>query len=149
MELHCTPVGDRNVLEKMLEHDFVIGGEQSGHTIFRAYATTGDGELTSLQFLQVLHRSGQKASELVAGCRRYPQVLVNLPVESKEKKEAVMAAQALRDAIQAKEAALQGTGRILVRPSGTEALIRVMVEAQTQEAARACAEELVDVIKIL
>ena len=149
MELHCTPVGDRNVLEKMLEHDFVIGGEQSGHTIFRAYATTGDGELTSLQFLQVLHRSGKKASELVADCRRYPQVLVNLPVESKEKKEAVMAAQALQDAIQAKEAALQGTGRILVRPSGTEALIRVMVEAQTQEAARACAEELVDVIKIL
>ncbi|OUN05419.1 phosphoglucosamine mutase [Flavonifractor sp. An92] len=149
MQLLCTPVGDRNVLEKMLEGDFVIGGEQSGHTIFRAYATTGDGELTSLQFLQVLHRAGCKASELVADCKRYPQVLVNLPVESKEKKESIMASQALKDAVAAKEAALAGCGRVLVRPSGTEALLRVMVEAATTEEASACAEELANVIKNL
>ena len=149
MELFCTPVGDRNVLEKMLECDYVIGGEQSGHTIFRRYATTGDGELTSLQFLQVLFRSGKKASELVADCKRYPQVLINLPVASKEKKEEIMAAQALKDAIAAKEAEMNGSGRVLVRPSGTEALLRVMVEAQTHEAARRYAEELADVIKNL
>ena len=147
LELCCTPVGDRHVLEKMLERDLTIGGEQSGHTIFREYATTGDGELTSLQFLQVLHRSGKTASELVAGCKRYPQVLVNLPVASKEEKERIMAAQALKDAVAAKEAELADTGRILVRPSGTEALIRVMVEAQTEESARGCAEELAEIIK--
>ena len=149
MNLYCTPVGDRNVLEKMLEGDYVIGGEQSGHTIFRAYATTGDGQLTALQFLQVFHRSGLKASELVADCKRYPQVLINLPVASKEKKEEIMAAQSLKDAVVAKEAELNGTGRILVRPSGTEALLRVMVEAQTSEEAQRCAEELAEVIKNL
>ena len=149
MNLYCTPVGDRNVLEKMLEGDYVIGGEQSGHTIFRAYATTGDGQLTALQFLQVFHRSGLKASELVADCKRYPQVLINLPVASKEKKEEIMAAQSLKDAVAAKEAELNGTGRILVRPSGTEALLRVMVEAQTSEEAQRCAEELAEVIKNL
>ena len=149
MNLYCTPVGDRNVLEKMLEGDYVIGGEQSGHTIFRAYATTGDGQLTALQFLQVFHRSGLKASELVADCKRYPQVLINLPVASKEKKEEIMAGQSLKDAVAAKEAELNGTGRILVRPSGTEALLRVMVEAQTSEEAQRCAEELAEVIKNL
>ena len=149
MNLYCTPVGDRNVLEKMLDGDYVIGGEQSGHTIFRAYATTGDGQLTALQFLQVFHRSGLKASELVADCKRYPQVLINIPVASKEKKEEIMAAQSLKDAVAAKEAALNGTGRILVRPSGTEALLRVMVEAQTSEAAQSCAEELAELIKNL
>ena len=149
MELLCTPVGDRNVLEKMLEGDFVIGGEQSGHTIFRKYATTGDGQLTSLQFLQVLHRAGCPASELVSGCKRYPQVLINLPVESKEKKEAIMAAPALWEAVSAQEAALAGKGRVLVRPSGTEALLRVMVEASSQEEAMASAESLADVIKNL
>ena len=149
IRLVCTPVGDRNVLEKMLEGDFVIGGEQSGHTIFRKYATTGDGQLTSLQFLQVLHRAGCPASELVSGCKRYPQVLINLPVESKEKKEAIMAAPALWEAVSAQEAALAGKGRVLVRPSGTEALLRVMVEASSQEEAMASAESLADVIKNL
>lgn len=149
MELHCTPVGDRNVLEKMLECDYVIGGEQSGHTIFRQYATTGDGELTSLQFLQVLQCSGQKASRLVSDCKRYPQVLINIPVASKAKKEEIMEAPALKEAICAKEAKLNGTGRILVRPSGTEALLRVMVEARTTQDAQIFAEELADVIKNL
>ena len=97
----------------------------------------------------MLFRSGKKASELVADCKRYPQVLINLPVASKEKKEEIMAAQALKDAIAAKEAEMNGSGRVLVRPSGTEALLRVMVEAQTHEAARRYAEELADVIKNL
>ena len=147
MELFCTSVGDRNVLEKMEESGYVIGGEQSGHTIFRRYATTGDGQLTALQFLDLLCRSGKKASQLVAGCRRYPQVLVNIPVADKAKKEAIMADAALQAAISQQEKALAGNGRILVRPSGTEALIRVMVEAQTGDEARAVAEFLANVIK--
>ena len=145
--LFCTSVGDRNVLEKMEESGYVIGGEQSGHTIFRRYATTGDGQLTALQFLDLLCRSGKKASQLVAGCRRYPQVLVNIPVADKAKKEAIMADKDLQAAISQQEKALAGNGRILVRPSGTEALIRVMVEAQTGDEARAVAEFLANVIK--
>ena len=147
MGLFCTSVGDRNVLEKMEEAGYILGGEQSGHTIFRQYATTGDGQLTALQFLDLLHRSGKKASELVAGCKRYPQVLINVPVADKAKKEAIMAAQEVKDAVAQQEAALAGTGRILVRPSGTEALLRVMVEAQTQEKAQKVAELLANVIK--
>ena len=149
MGLFCTSVGDRNVLEKMEESGYVIGGEQSGHTIFRRYATTGDGQLTALQFLDLLCRSGEKASRLVSGCKRYPQVLINVPVADNAAKEAIMAAGALREAIAGQEALLAGNGRILVRPSGTEALVRVMVEAQTGEEARAVAEFLVNVIKNL
>ena len=147
MELFCTAVGDRNVLEKMEEQGWVLGGEQSGHTIFRRYATTGDGQLTALQFLDLLRRYGKRASELVAGCRRFPQVLINVPVADKAKKEAVMAAQSIRDAVAEQEAALAGSGRVLVRPSGTEALIRVMVEAATQDDAQKVAEHLANVIK--
>ena len=149
LSIFCTDVGDRNVLEKMESCGYVLGGEQSGHTIFRAYTTTGDGQLTALQFLQLLHRSGGKASALVAGCRRYPQVLVNVPVADKAKKEAIMAAPVLKEEIARREALLAGNGRILVRPSGTEALIRVMVEAKDGSSAQNCAEELADVIKKL
>ena len=147
MSLFCTAVGDRNVLEKMEEQGWVLGGEQSGHTIFRRYATTGDGQLTALQFLDLLRRSGKKASELVAGCRRFPQVLINIPVADKAKKEAVMSARSIQDAVAEQEAALAGSGRVLVRPSGTEALIRVMVEAATQDDAQKVAEHLANVIK--
>ena len=147
MALFCTSVGDRNVLEKMEENGYVIGGEQSGHTIFRRYATTGDGQLTALQFLDLLCRSGKKSSQLVAGCKRYPQVLVNIPVADKAKKEAIMADEALQAAIDEQERALAGNGRVLVRPSGTEALIRVMVEAQTGEEARTVAGFLANMIK--
>lgn len=147
MELFCTSVGDRNVLEKMEESGYVIGGEQSGHTIFRRYATTGDGQLTALQFLDLLCRSGKKASQLVTGCKRYPQVLINVPVADKAKKEAIMAAEEIRSAVSEQERSLAGNGRVLVRPSGTEALIRVMVEAQSEEIAQKTAELLANVIK--
>ena len=147
MSLFCTAVGDRNVLEKMEEQGWVLGGEQSGHTIFRRYATTGDGQLTALQFLDLLRRSGKKASELVAGCKRFPQVLINIPVADKAKKEAIMSARSIQDAVAEQEAALAGSGRVLVRPSGTEALIRVMVEAATQDDAQKVAEHLANVIK--
>ena len=147
MELFCTAVGDRNVLEKMEQSGYVLGGEQSGHTIFRKYATTGDGQLTALQFLALLHRSGKKASQLVEGCKRYPQVLINVPVADKAKKEAIMAAQTIQDAVAEQEAMLAGSGRVLVRPSGTEALIRVMVEASSQTDAQKIAEHLANVLK--
>ena len=140
----------RHVLEKMLECGYAIGGEQSGHTIFREYATTGDGELTALQFLQALRRSGKRASELASCCPQYPQELINVAVSHVPGvKDAVMQDPALRHAIAQMEQELAGKGRVLIRPSGTEALIRVMVEAKTTEVARKVAEDLADLIKIL
>ena len=97
--LGITPVGDRNVLEEMERGGFVLGGEQSGHTIFRKFATTGDGELTALQLLSVIYRSGEKASKLATMCIRYPQVLVNVHVATKEKKEEIMDSEVLRAAV--------------------------------------------------
>ena len=146
--LVCTSVGDRNVLEKMNECGYRLGGEQSGHTIFTDFATTGDGQLTALQFLDVLARSGKKASALASICPQYPQVLLNVPVShDRGVKEAVMASEVLAAAVRAEEAALAGAGRVLVRASGTESLIRVMVEAKTGEIASSVAEKLVNVIK--
>ncbi len=143
IRLICTPVGDRNVLEKMLEFGYRIGGEQSGHTIFTDFATTGDGQLTALQFLQILSRSGKKASELASICPSYPQTLVNVKLENRPGlKETVMASPALAEAVRKEEELLGGDGRVLVRASGTEPLIRVMVEAKTQEQAAECANRL-------
>lgn len=145
MALVCTDVGDRNVLEQMQEGGFALGGEQSGHTIFPAYATTGDGQLTALQLLRSVWR--QKASQAAAVCNSYPQTLINVPVSSKEQKISIMASAQLKAAIALEEEALAGSGRILVRPSGTEALIRVMAEAKTEQTAQAVAEKLADIIK--
>ena len=139
-----------DVLERMLADGFAIGGEQSGHTIFTDYATTGDGQLTALQFLDVLARSGKKASELASVCPQYPQVLLNVAVSHERGvKDAIMASDALSAAIAEEEGKLSGEGRVLVRPSGTEALIRVMVEAKTEQIALLAAENLVNVIKML
>lgn len=147
VNLLCTDVGDRNVLEKMEECGYLLGGEQSGHMIFRKFATTGDGQLTALQLLQLLHRSRKKASELMGGCKRFPQVLVNVPVADKAKKAEIMASEAVSSAVAAREAALNGEGRILVRPSGTESLVRVMVEAREESVALSAADELAKLIK--
>lgn len=149
MKLEITDVGDRNVLERMLEKGYALGGEQSGHTIFLQHATTGDGQLSALQLLQVLKKSGKKASQLAAMCKVYPQVLINVPVADKAAKEKIMASPDLAKAIAQTEAELDGKGRVLVRPSGTEALVRVMVEATQDAEATAAAEGLVNLIKIL
>ena len=150
IRLICTAVGDRNVLEKMLESGYRVGGEQSGHTIFTDYATTGDGQLTALQFLQVLHRSGKRASELAGICPQYPQVLENVKLDNVPGiKERVMNAPALAEAIAKEEEAMAGEGRVLVRPSGTEPLIRVMVEAKTAEIASGCVQRLVELVDLL
>lgn len=150
IDLICTSVGDRNVLEKMSECGFVIGGEQSGHTIFSEYETTGDGEVSALQFLQVLCACGMKASELVSCCPVYPQVLINVEVpHSGDIKEKIMQSEVLWADVRREEESLAGAGRILVRPSGTEALIRVMVEAKTLEIANEVAQKLVNSINSL
>ena len=148
--LVCTDVGDRHVLEKMIECGYMIGGEQSGHTIFREYATTGDGELTALQFIQAYCEAGVPASELVSCCAQYPQELINVPVSAVGGvKERIMADDRLWEQVRSQEEALNGEGRILVRPSGTEALIRVMVEAKTVEVAHNVAMTLAEFIKTL
>ena len=146
MELECTDVGDRNVLERMVEKGYRLGGEQSGHMIFLDHATTGDGQLTALQLLALLKESGKRASEVFGACSRYPQVLINIPVADNDVKKAAMASPLLAQAVQREEDGLAGEGRVLVRPSGTEALMRVMVEAKTQPQAQEAAQRLADLI---
>ena len=148
-QLICTAVGDRNVLECMQKHGYAIGGEQSGHMIFLALATTGDGQLTALQFLQVLAKSGKQASMLVACCPKYPQVLKNMKIASVEDKNRILCSDSLKLEIIAVEALLGDDGRVLIRPSGTEALIRVMVEAKSEDDAVNYADRLVKFIENL
>ncbi len=138
-----TAVGDKYVHEYMTAHGNRLGGEQSGHIIFSKYATTGDGILTSLKIMEVMIAKKSKLSQLVAPVKDYPQVLINVKVTDKA------AAQADKD-VQAAVAEvamrLGDSGRILVRESGTEPLVRVMVEAETQEECRELAEKVVGVI---
>ena len=126
MEIVCANVGDRYVLEKMLDGGYILGGEQSGHVIFLEYASTGDGELTAVQFMKILKDSGKKCSEIAAEVIPFPQLMINVKVPNDQKK-VIADRPEVKEAIQKAEAAL-GEGRILVRPSGTEALVRVMVE---------------------
>ena len=127
-----TAVGDRNVLEAMRQKGLVLGGEQSGHLVFLRHATTGDGILTALQLLARMAATGQSLAELASVMTRLPQVLVNVPVRDRD---AALGSAALARASAAAEAELAGSGRLLVRPSGTEPVIRVMVEAPTAEQA--------------
>jgi phosphoglucosamine mutase len=138
------PVGDRFVLELMLEHDAALGGEQSGHVIFRDHATTGDGLITSARFLSLAARRGLSVGELVSVMRRFPQVLVDVEVTHRERLES---AQEIWDAVREKEDELDGSGRVLVRASGTQPLVRVMVEAETEEVARKHAEVVAERVR--
>lgn len=148
MKLLCTAVGDRNVLEKMLSDGYNLGGEQSGHLIFLDDATTGDGQLAAVKFLNVLSSSNMTVSALAAQIPWYPQVLINVKIEGGNAvKNAIMQDPELAEAIRTTEERLSGSGRVLVRPSGTEALIRVMVEAKDEMAARNSAEFLTELIK--
>ena len=142
----ATKVGDRYVLESMLKNDYILGGEQSGHIIFKEYANTGDGELTSLQILKVLKESGKKLSELASIMEEYPQVLKNVKV-SKEGKENYKENTNINNIISEVTEELNGDGRVLVRPSGTEDLIRVMLEGKNiQEISKLC-DKIVSVIE--
>ena len=138
-----TAVGDRYVLEAMRAGGHTLGGEQSGHLIFLDRATTGDGLLTGLRLLSVVARTGRPLSELATVMRRLPQVLVNVRVADRH---ALEGATAVWKAVEQEQARLGDTGRVLVRPSGTEALVRVMVEAETQEEANATADRLAAVV---
>lgn len=138
-----TRVGDRYVLEELLRSGATFGGEQSGHIIMLDYNTTGDGILTALQLLQVVRETGATLQELAAQMEKLPQLLENVRVTDKEK---VMGSPELARAIREQEERLGGQGRILVRPSGTEPLVRVMVEGRDMELLRSIAGELVEVI---
>ena len=139
-----TKVGDRYVLENMLKNGYKIGGEQSGHIIFTDYSTTGDGLITALQVLSSLKRSGRKASDLTALMTTYPQLLVNVKVATKEGWETN---EAIKEAIAEGDKELGENGRILVRPSGTEPLIRVMAEGPDQEQLDRICHAIADVVK--
>ena len=149
LRLLCAAVGDRNVLEMMQREGMALGGEQSGHIIFLEHMTTGDGQLAALQLLSILAQSGRRASELASAVTRYPQVLLNVRVGGNDEKKAIMESPLLGEAIRKAEAGLGGNGRVLVRASGTEPLIRVMVEAGSEQTARETAETLVHAIENL
>ena len=142
----ATKVGDRYVLEKMLECNYKVGGEQSGHVIFKDFANTGDGELTSIQILNTMTKEGKKLSELAGIMRRYPQVLINVKVREEAKGQYENDGD-VTEIIQKVETEMAGEGRVLIRPSGTEALIRVMIEGLDQKVIDKQAKEIADVIK--
>lgn len=141
----ATKVGDRYVLEEMLDKDYMIGGEQSGHVIFKEYANTGDGELTSLMVLNILSERKCKLSELSSVMDKYPQVLVNVNV-TKEGKISFGEDAEINVLIKKYEEELNGDGRILIRASGTENLIRVMIEGKNTEEISRMANDIADLI---
>lgn len=144
-DVEVTGVGDRYVLESMLKTGSVIGGEQSGHIIFKNYTTTGDGTLSSLQFVKALVASGKKASELSEEIELFPQVLVNARVHNDNKK-IFMNDEEVKQRIADVEAKIGEDGRVLIRPSGTEPLVRVMIEGKDTEVINELAEDLAALI---
>ena len=144
IEVVTTAVGDRYVLEAMLQSDFNLGGEQSGHVIMRDHANTGDGLLTALKLLAEVKRSGQTLQELSRVMVRFPQVLINVKNVAKER---LATSDVIADAVKAAEAELGSNGRVLLRASGTEPLVRVMVEAQSDAVAQTVATKLAQVVE--
>lgn len=132
IQKEITAVGDRYVVEEMRKSGYNLGGEQSGHVVIMDYNTTGDGQLTGVQLTKIMQETGKKLSELASEVTIYPQKLVNIRVENSMKDKA-MEVPAIREIIEKMEAEMAGNGRILVRPSGTEPLLRVMAEAPTHE----------------
>ncbi len=132
IQKEITAVGDRYVVEEMRKSGYNLGGEQSGHVVIMDYNTTGDGQLTGVQLTKIMQETGKKLSELAAEVTIYPQKLVNIRVENSMKDKA-MEVPAIREIIEKMEAEMAGYGRILVRPSGTEPLLRVMAEAPTDQ----------------
>ena len=132
IQKEITAVGDRYVVEEMRKSGYNLGGEESGHVVIMDYNTTGDGQLTGVQLTKIMQETGKKLSELAAEVTIYPQKLVNIRVENSMKDKA-MEVPAIREIIEKMEAEMAGNGRILVRPSGTEPLLRVMAEAPTHE----------------
>jgi phosphoglucosamine mutase len=145
IELVETAVGDRYILAALDQHDLTLGGEQSGHVIFHDLATTGDGLLTGLQLLDVVARSGRSLADLAASAMtRLPQVLRNVRVDRGAER---VASESVRAAVAAEQAALGDRGRVLLRPSGTEPLVRVMVEAETEALAEETVARLIKAVE--
>ena len=138
-----TAVGDRYVLEEMLRGGYTLGGEQSGHVINRRFSTTGDGTLTALCLANEVMRSGKSLKQLAADFPQLPQTLINVPNVDKA---ASKTNKAVLEAVEREEHSLGGAGRVLLRPSGTEPLVRVMVEAATQEQSDEVARRLADTV---
>lgn len=141
-----TKVGDRYVLEEMLKNGYNLGGEQSGHVILLDYNPTGDGILTSLMLIQAILESGKKASELGAMVQKYPQVLINAKVDSNKKYDYEKNTE-IKTAIEDLEKEFAGNGRVLIRPSGTEPLVRVMIEGKDINVIEAKAKKIADMIE--
>ena len=137
-------VGDKYVLEQMLATGAALGGEQSGHIIFSGRSTTGDGLLTALLLLDIVHRSGRSLSELVADLKVFPQVIVNVKVREKKPLDTIPTVCA---AIAAAEKELADSGRVVIRYSGTEALARVMIEAESEPLMRHHADAIANAIR--
>ena len=146
LQLLQTKVGDRYVLEEMLKSGYNLGGEQSGHVILLDYNPTGDGILTSLMLIQAILESGKKASELSNLVQKYPQVLVNAKVSSDKKYDYEKNAE-IKDAIEKLEKEFSGNGRVLIRPSGTEPLVRVMIEGEDKAVIEGKAIKIADLIE--
>jgi phosphoglucosamine mutase len=144
IEMIETKVGDRYVLEVIREGGYTLGGEQSGHLIFARHATTGDGILTGLQLLAQMSSTGKSLQELASAMKVYPQVLINVPEVDKSK---VDSDPELQKVVQEAKTELGETGRVLLRASGTEPLVRVMVEAQDAGTAQSWAERIARVVE--
>ena len=145
INVQTSAVGDRFVLEKMIEGGYKLGGEQSGHIIFGDMATTGDGELTGVQFLCMLRKAGTSCSSLASKVPAYPQAMINCYVPNDMKKQ-IVNVDSVAEAIREEELAFGSDGRILVRPSGTEALVRVMAEGKEKDAVLLAAKNVADAI---
>ncbi|HEM3614758.1 TPA: phosphoglucosamine mutase [Streptococcus suis] len=146
IEKAVTAVGDRYVVEEMRKEGYNVGGEQSGHVILMDYNTTGDGQLTAVQLTKIMKETGKKLSELAAEVTIYPQKLVNIRVEN-SMKDMAMEVPAIAAIIEKMEAEMAGNGRILVRPSGTEPLLRVMAEAPTDAEVDYYVDTIADVVR--
>jgi phosphoglucosamine mutase len=144
IEVFATPVGDRNVADAMADRGAILGGEQSGHIIFAEYTTTGDGILTGLQLAQILAEAQEPASQLLNFFDPFPQVLLNVRVDSRD---GLQSATEVWDAVKEAESSLGEDGRVLLRPSGTESVVRVMVEARDERVAEATADRLAEIVK--
>lgn len=146
INFETTKVGDRYVLEKMLEHNYILGGEQSGHIIFKEYANTGDGELTSIQILNIITKENKSLSTLSKIMTKYPQILINVKVKEEHKTKYETDSD-ITNLINKIKNNLNNDGRILIRPSGTEPLIRIMIEGLNQDTITNYANEIAKLIK--
>ena len=150
LKFHRANVGDRNVLEMMWDTGCNLGGESSGHVVFSDDATTGDGQLTAIKFLNALNHSGKSASELVKDIPRYPQVMPSFKLTGGQAQcDAIMQSPKLNAELEKYEEKLAGHGRVFIRPSGTEPIIRVLVEAKTERQATKIAKHFLDFMKTI